>query len=265
MWVLIVVTGSDGARGGNSSVAVRNATPVSFAGRPLRRVVSTDPMTFTLREHFDVDGIELAWDRWGPDAGTPLVFCHGYSGSADDFALSIPTFAEERPVFAVDHRGHGRSTKTQDEAAYRIDRLADDLAAWLTACAGAPVDLLGHSMGGRIVLQVALDHPELVRSLVLMDTSARNFIPDPEIVKALVGFLEQFDPERGLPSSVGQGVGPEQDLIDAALPDDVRSGPKGAARRVRPLGVPGARAADLLRGAAVAAGPPRLSWRSRPR
>ncbi len=83
-------------------------------------------------------------------------------------------------------------------------------------------------MGGRIVLQVALDHPELVRSLVLMDTSARNFIPDPEIVKALVGFLEQFDPERGLPSSVGQGVGPEQDLIDAALPDDV-----GAARKAQ--------------------------------
>lgn len=175
-------------------------------------------MSFQVRERFSVDGVELAWDGWGPEVGTPLVLCHGFSGSADDFALNIPDLARDRPVLALDHRGHGRSTKTHDAASYPIDRLADDLATWLAAVVGGPVDLLGHSMGGRLVLQVALDHPELVRSLVLMDTSAWSFLADVDVEHALVGFLEQFDPERGLPSMVGEGVGPEQDLIDATTP-----------------------------------------------
>jgi pimeloyl-ACP methyl ester carboxylesterase len=109
-------------------------------------------MSFPVRERFEVDGVELAWDRWGPDDGTPLVLCHGYSGSADDFALNIPDLARTRRVLALDHRGHGRSTKTHDGASYGLDRLAADLTTWLTTGAGRPVDLLGHSMGGRIVL-----------------------------------------------------------------------------------------------------------------
>jgi pimeloyl-ACP methyl ester carboxylesterase len=183
-------------------------------------------MSFPVRERFEVDGVELAWDRWGPDDGTPLVLCHGYSGSADDFALNIPDLARTRRVLALDHRGHGRSTKTHDEASYGLDRLAADLTTWLTTVAGRPVDLLGHSMGGRIVLQVALDHPELVRSLVLMDTSAWGFVAGGEVRDALLAFLERFDPERGLPAMVSDGAGPEQDLIDATTPDDWRNARK---------------------------------------
>lgn len=192
----------------------------------MRGVIMTWPMSFLLRERFGVDGVELAWDRWGPDDGTPLVLCHGFSGAADDFALNIPNLSAERPVLALDHRGHGRSTKTHDAESYSIDRLVADLAAWLDVVAQGPVDLLGHSMGGRVVLQVALDHPELVRSLVLMDTSASRFLPDNEVAGALVAFLEQFDPQRGLPSMISEGFGPEQVLIDATTPDGWREARK---------------------------------------
>ena len=183
-------------------------------------------MDFPVRKRFAVDGVELTWGRWGPDDGTPLVLCHGFSGSADDFSLNIPALAESRPVFALDHRGHGRSTKTHDGATYSIDRLAADLTEWLAAVADGPVDLLGHSMGGRIVLQVALEHPGVVRSLVLMDTSAWNFLPD-GMSAALVAFVEQFDPERGLPSMITEGFGPEQALIEASTPEPWQETRKG--------------------------------------
>lgn len=174
-------------------------------------------MITELGQRFAVDGVELAWDRWGPDDGTPLVLCHGYTGSAIDFAAQIPLLADGRGVFTLDHRGHGLSTNTGDEATYDFDRLAEDLAGWLAAVTPCPVDLLGHSMGGRLVMQVALDHPELVHSLVLMDTSAWHFATDPAAADLMRGFLDAFDPSRGLPSFVSDGMGPEQQLIEATV------------------------------------------------
>lgn len=177
-------------------------------------------MGITLTQRFAVDGIELAWDRWGPTTGTPLVLCHGYTGSAMDFGLQIPVLAADRGVLALDHRGHGSSTNANDEASYDFDRLAVDLAAWLADVAEEPVDLLGHSMGGRVALQVTLDHPELVHSLVLMDTSAGAFSTDEATIAMMEAFLGDYDPTRGLPSIVYEGTGPEQELIEARVDAD---------------------------------------------
>ncbi len=174
-------------------------------------------MVLELSERFAVDGVELAWDRWGPDTGTPLVLCHGFTGSAMDFANQVSHLAARRPVHVIDYRGHGLSTNTNRAGSYDFDRLAADLTAWLTETVPGPVDLLGHSMGGRLVLQVALDHPGLVRSLVLMDTSTGRFTTDPATVEMMRGFFDAFDPTRGLPSFVSAGTGPERELIEAAL------------------------------------------------
>ena len=109
-----------------------------------------EPIELTRR--FAVDGVELAWDRWGPGAGTALVLGHGFSGSVQDFALEIPVLAADRPVLAFDRRGHGSATHTADASGYTIDRLVADEIAFLEAHGGGPVDLLGHSMGGRVAV-----------------------------------------------------------------------------------------------------------------
>ena len=172
-----------------------------------------------LTQRFAVDGVELAWDRWGPDEGTPLVLGHGFSGSVHDFALQIPVLAESRPVIAVDKRGHGFSTKTADAGSYTVERLVADEIAFLEANADGPVDLLGHSMGGRVALRTTIERPDLVRSLVLMDTSAWSFqTSDPDLAALLAGFFETYDPAQGLPdTSVLDG--PEAALIAAQTPD----------------------------------------------
>lgn len=171
-------------------------------------------MTNELEDRLAVNGVELAWGAWGE--GRTLVLCHGFSGSAHDFDLQVSRLAGTGRVVTLDQRGHGRSTKCGELDPYRIEQLADDLAAFLGAVGGGPVDLLGHSMGGRVVLEVALEHPELVRSLILMDTSAWSFeIADDAIREMLVGFFASYDPAQGLPDfSVMSG--PEDPLIEAA-------------------------------------------------
>jgi 3-oxoadipate enol-lactonase len=163
-----------------------------------------------------VNDADLAWSEGG--SGTPtFVLSHGFTGSSLDWALQVDALAERRRVVTVDHRGHGHSTKFGTLDAYSIDQLASDLAAFIEAVGGPPVDLLGHSMGGRVVLTMVLERPELVRSLILMDTSAWSFQPpDEEMRKMVTEFVAAFDPARGMPTLEIRG--PEDDLIDAAVP-----------------------------------------------
>lgn len=176
-------------------------------------------MITDLARRFSVDGVSLSWDRWGTSSdGVPFVLCHGFSGSAHDFALSIEGLASDREVIALDHRGHGRSEKLGAADRYSIDRLAADLTALIDAEVGGPIDLLGHSMGGAIALRVTLARPDLVRSLILMDTSGWSFVPqDREVAALMSGFIASFDPARGLPS-LTSFPNPEDALIAAATP-----------------------------------------------
>ena len=108
----------------------------------------------------------------GGAGAPPFLLVHGYTGSSLDWADVQPSLAEHRRVVAYDQRGHGESTNTGDPASYTFDALVADLGALVDALDLAPFDLLGHSMGGIVALRYALEHPEQVRSLILMDTFA---------------------------------------------------------------------------------------------
>jgi pimeloyl-ACP methyl ester carboxylesterase len=195
---------------------------VNVAPRVRRRAaIYCDRVITDLTHRFVVDGVTLSWDRWGTSADAPpFLLCHGFSGSTHDFALSIEGFAESRTVLAIDHRGHGRSEKLRSLDRYSIDRLADDLIAFIDSEAGGPIDLLGHSMGGAIVIRVTLARPDLVNSLILMDTSGWSFANDDADIAAMIaGLIESFEPAGGLPD-LGAMPGPETDLITAATPPE---------------------------------------------
>lgn len=167
---------------------------------------------------FSVDGVSLAWDHWGSLEGTPLLLCHGFSGSSHDFALHVEDLAVGRGVVTLDHRGHGASTKLGTTDGYSIDRLAADLVALIDAEVGGPVHLLGHSMGGAISIALTLARPDLVQSLVLMDTSGWSFRPtDPMMDQLMTAFLSAYDPTCGLPD-LSAMPNPEDALIEAATP-----------------------------------------------
>jgi 3-oxoadipate enol-lactonase len=178
--------------------------------------------TAAAAETFHVNGVDLAWSERGsrPDATPTLVLCHGFTGSSLDFALQVDALAADRRVVTLDQRGHGASTRTRRLEGYTIEQLSADLGAFIEAVGGGPVDLLGHSMGGRVVMGLVQDHPELVRSLILMDTTAWSFAPPDEGARAFVrGWISSFDPSRGMPGSFNIG-GPEDALIEARTPPE---------------------------------------------
>jgi len=174
-----------------------------------------------LTKTFDVEGFTLAWDEWGNGDGPPLVLIHGFSGSVHDFALHIPALAARRRVLAIDHRGHGRSTKSLDEATYTVDHIVDDVIDWLSHTVDGPVDMLGHSMGGRVALRFALARRDLLHSLILMDTTAWRFgVDDPDLSAQIAGYFSSVT--VGTPMGRGPET-PEDVLIDGATPADWRA------------------------------------------
>ena len=107
-------------------------------------------------------------------SGELLVFVHGLGSSADDWARQIDAFADRYRVVTFDVRGHGQSAKP--DGPYSIPLFAADTAALLRALEAAPANVVGLSMGGMIALQLALDAPDLVKRLVIV-----NSMPEAEL------------------------------------------------------------------------------------
>ncbi|MCC6629510.1 MAG: alpha/beta hydrolase [Chloroflexi bacterium] len=101
------------------------------------------------------------------DDGPPLVMLHGVTGRWQHWLSVMPAFAPRWRLFALDHRGHGRSGRVA--GGYRIVDYAADVIAFLRAGVGEPAVVMGHSLGAIIGIAVAADAPELVRALVLED------------------------------------------------------------------------------------------------
>ena len=128
--------------------------------------------------HFIGNGeIQTAYHDEG--SGPPLLLVHGFTGSKLDFLNQIAWFSEANRVLCYDHRGHGESTNS---GPYTLDTLADDLVRFLDAVEVPTCHVLGHSMGGMVVLRAILKSPERFRSLILMDTAPHAIkLFDPEM------------------------------------------------------------------------------------
>ncbi len=98
------------------------------------------------------------------DAPT-LVIAHGLYGSARNWGVIARRLADRREVVAVDMRNHGDSPRFPVQG---YPEMAGDLAEVIESL-GPPVDLMGHSMGGKAAMQLALTRPELIRRLVVAD------------------------------------------------------------------------------------------------
>lgn len=102
------------------------------------------------------DGTAIAVFRSGPPDGPPLLLVHGTAADHTTFRAIAPMLAARRSVHAIDRRGRGASG---DTAAYAIEREFEDLVAVaerVAAEAGRPVDVVGHSYGGRCALGAAM-------------------------------------------------------------------------------------------------------------
>lgn len=104
-----------------------------------------------------------------------LVLVHGYSSNGMHWFPQVPIFCREFKVITLDNRGHGRTTVPQK--GFTIKTMASDLRALLDKLKINKVYLLGHSMGGCIVQQFALEYSERVKGLVLFGTFSQPLDP----------------------------------------------------------------------------------------
>jgi 3-oxoadipate enol-lactonase len=113
-----------------------------------------------------IDDIQIAYQHIG--AGEPVLLIHGLGSSARDWEFQTPALAARYQVIAADLRGHGGSSKPRGR--YRITRFATDMAELLQGLAAAPAHVVGLSLGGMVALELALSRPDLVRSLVVINS-----------------------------------------------------------------------------------------------
>lgn len=124
-------------------------------------------------QKFIHDGFEIAYIDRQPEtgAGEPVLLIHGFSSSyhvnwvAPGWIKAL-TEAGYRAV-AFDHRGHGRSTKSYDEADYQPRAMAEDGIALLDHLGIERAHIFGYSMGARISAHLAMSHPDRVATLIL--------------------------------------------------------------------------------------------------
>jgi len=115
--------------------------------------------------------------------GTPLILLHGLFGSADNWHGIATRLADQFHVVTPDLRNHGQSPHS-DEITY--PSMADDVAELLGTLGLPSALILGHSMGGKVAMQLALTRPDLVQKLIVADMSPRAYTPlHNEIIAAL--------------------------------------------------------------------------------
>ena len=101
--------------------------------------------------------------------GPPLVLLHGLGASSGVWHVQEPELARHHRVYALDLPGSGHSPMPRTPPSG--DWAVEVVASFVDSVVGAPVTLIGHSMGGTIALLCALQRPALVRSLVLVSTA----------------------------------------------------------------------------------------------
>ena len=120
-----------------------------------------------LREFtFETRGVSLNY-AVGPETGSPLILVHGLGRSWHVFLPMIPALSLRWQIFAVDLRGHGKSSHVV--RGYHGTEYAADIGAFLRERVGQPAVVFGHSLGGMVAMWVAAHHPEFVRGLILGD------------------------------------------------------------------------------------------------
>lgn len=115
--------------------------------------------------------------------GQPLVMLHGGAGSTEMFSNVLPSLSEGRQTVAADLQAHGRTADIDRPLRYEL--MADDVAELIKHLGLRHPDLMGYSLGGGVALRTVIQHPAVVRKLVLVSTPFRRDGWHPEIQEAM--------------------------------------------------------------------------------
>src|SRR5437870_8254403 len=193
-----------------AGVAASFAAPTIVQAAQKKPTMQTATPKPTKSGHAAVNGVNYYYAIYG--TGEPLLLLHGGLGQIEMFGPNLTQLAQSRQVIGVDLQGHGR-TPLGDREISLVD-IGNDMAGVLKKIGYDKVDVLGYSMGGGVALQFAIQHPEMVRRLVLVSTpySQDGFYPEMLPQRAALGaaMAEQMKQTPMYKSYVAIAPHPEQ-------------------------------------------------------
>ena len=158
-----------------------------------------------------------------------ITFLHGLGSCGEDWILQLPIVAGDYAVLTVDLPGHGKSSIRPTWP--RISCFAEDIADLIRTLGLGPTHVVGLSLGGAVAMQLALDYPEAVRSLTLVNTFAKLHSGSSGFFRKLVRIAFVA---LGRMDQVGQWIAaglfpkPDQELLRQAAAERIASNPRGA-------------------------------------
>jgi pyruvate dehydrogenase E2 component (dihydrolipoamide acetyltransferase) len=162
----------------------------------------------------EVGGIRVRYARRGPETGVPVLFVHGFGGDLGNWLFNLDAVAESAPVIALDLPGHGQSDAKLPGTT--LAALADFVGTFLDQLDVSRVHWVGHSMGGAIGAQFALDHRQRVASLALIASAGLG----PEIDGGYIDGFVQASSRREL-KPVVEMLFADPSLVSRQLLDDL--------------------------------------------
>jgi pimeloyl-ACP methyl ester carboxylesterase len=157
-------------------------------------------------ETIRANGLEIAYERAGE--GPPLVFVHGAASDSRLWQPQLAALADEFTVVAWDEPGAGRSSDVP--ADFGVADYADCLGALIETLALGPAHVAGLSWGGTVALELYRHHPELVATLILVDTYAgwKGSLPEEEVRSRVAGMHKRLEAPPMRPIRTFPGCSP---------------------------------------------------------
>jgi len=159
-------------------------------------------------------GRRLCYLKMGDGDGPPVVMLHGFGGDLNNWMFNQPALAADRATYALDLLGHGQSTK--DVGGGTVDALTLSVIAWLDALDIDRAHLVGHSMGGTIALNLALNEPHRVASLTLVAPAALGREINHDYITAFVSAGRRKEMKPLL-----QGLFADPELVSRDMVNDI--------------------------------------------
>jgi pimeloyl-ACP methyl ester carboxylesterase len=144
-----------------------------------------DPSVQYRSRHTVLRGMRFHFTEWGEPDAPPVLLLHGGNQSSHSWDLVSLHLSDRYHVYALDQRGHG-DTEWSRDLDYSMQAMAADVLAFLADQAIADPIIFGHSMGGRVTLDVLLEAPDAARAAVLVDVGPEL---SPEGVKVVGDFV----------------------------------------------------------------------------
>jgi pimeloyl-ACP methyl ester carboxylesterase len=158
-----------------------------------------------------------------------VVFVHGFAGGLRDWREVLNQLPKEYHAFALDQRGHGRSDRP---GSYKLTEFVEDIYAFSQELGIGQFTYVGHSLGGKIGYQFALDHPDVLKAMVLAAPApAHDFIP----TEQQAGFLDMVTSAWGSPEGLRGFFGstsnpPSETVLNVMINDAKEADPAAIAQ-----------------------------------